>query len=125
MRLSVDQGEQPVDKFVRYKNNPGEWEQDMIDYGLDLSERKILHEVLDSRYGVCDTQELLMILSMRPEISNYNLSQANKLRKSVARKDKKLQMEQKKLFYDACKENNVSDVMMSYVWNECFKLQLG
>ena len=125
MRLSVDQGEQPVDKFVRYKNNPGEWEQDMIDYGLDLSERKILHEVLDSRYGVCDTQELLMILSMRPEISNYGLSQANKLRKSVAKKDKKLQMEQKKLFYNACRENNVSDVMMSYVWNECFKLQFG
>ena len=125
MRLSVPSGEQPVDRYVRYKNNPGAWETDMRNYGLTSTERNILHEVLDSRYGVCDTQELLMILSMRPEISNYDLTRANKLRKSIAKKDEKLQQEQKDLFFEACKANGTSDNFASYVWHECFALQLG
>ena len=42
MRLTSD-GEQPVDKFIRYKNDPLEWEKDMDKYGLTKDERKIVH----------------------------------------------------------------------------------
>ena len=125
MRLSSEDSEQPIDKFVRYKNNPNEWEQDMINYGLTKDERKVLHEVLDSRYGVCDTQELLMILSMRPEISNFDLTMANKLRKSIAKKDEKMQEAQRVLFFEECQKNGTSTTFADYVWHECFSIQKG
>ena len=125
MRLSSDGSEQPIDKFVRYKNSPEEWEQDMINYGLTKDERQVLHEVLDSRYGVCDTQELLMILSMRPEISNFDLTMANKLRKSIAKKDEKLQEAQRIIFYEECAKVGTSINFARYVWEECFSIQKG
>ena len=125
MRLSSEEIEQPIDKFVRYKNNPQEWEQDMINYGLTIEERAVLHEVLDSRYGVCDTQELLMILSMRQEISNFDLTMANKLRKSIAKKDEKLQEAQRIIFFEECVKNGTSTNFMNYVWHECFSVQKG
>lgn len=125
MRLSVENGEQPVDRYIRYKNNINAWEQDMINYGLNENERKILHKHLDLRYGVCDTQELLMILSMDENISNYNLTQANKLRKAIAKKDEKLQETQRRIFFESCTKNNVSAQMSNYVWYECFGLQMG
>lgn len=124
MRLSTD-GEQPVDKYVRYKNDPSEWTKDMKEYGLNQDEQNILHKILDSRYGVCDTQELLMLLSMDEKISNFNLGQANLLRKSVAKKDPKKQAEQKEIFFKAGKENGTSDELLNYVWNECFKPTFG
>ena len=40
MRLMSD-GEQPLDKYVRFKNNPIEWEQEMVDFGLNEEERQL------------------------------------------------------------------------------------
>lgn len=125
MRLSSESSEQPIDKFVRYKDDSQAWEQDMINYGLTKDERQVLHEVLDSRYGVCDTQELLMILSMRPEISNFDLTMANKLRKSIAKKDEKLQEAQRIIFYEECAKVGTSINFARYVWEECFSIQKG
>lgn len=124
MRLSTD-GEQPIDRYVRYKKNPQEWESDMILHGLSNDEREILHNILDSRYGVCDTQELLMTLSMDEKISGFNLTEANKLRKSVAKKDPQQQASQKDLFYESGRRLGTRDIMLDYVWNECFKPTFG
>ena len=125
MRLSVDSGEQPVDRYVRYKNNDQAWETDMINYGLNEEERNILHSYLDVRYGVCDTQELLMRLSMDENISKYSLNEANKLRKAVAKKDNKLQEQQEAFFYEKGIKNNTRKIFLDYVWNECFGTQFG
>lgn len=125
MRLSVDNGEQPVERYIRYKNNPDEWEQDMINYGLNSEERSILHKHLDSRYGVCDTQELLMMLSMDERISNYDLIESNVLRKTVSKRNPKAQEKQRDYFLKKCKANGTSELMAEYVWYECFGMQLG
>ena len=111
MRLSVDSGEQPVERYIRYKNNPNEWEQDMINHGLNNEEQAILHH-LDSRYGVCDTQELLMMLSMDEEISGYDLIEANVLRKTVSKRDPKAQEKQRDYFFNKEKWN----IFNGYVW---------
>ena len=124
MRLSTE-GEQPIDKYVRYKKDPQEWENDMDAYGLSSDEKEVLHKILDSRYGVCDTQELLMILSMDEKISNFDLVQANALRKSVAKKDPKQQEAQMSTFYKQGLENGTRKIMLDYVWNECFKQTFG
>lgn len=125
MRLSVDSGEQPVERYIRYKNNPNEWEQDMINYGLNNEERAILHKHLDSRYGVCDTQELLMMLSMDEKISGYDLIESNILRKAISKSDPKAQEKQRDYFLNKCRANGTSDLMAKYVWYECFGIQLG
>lgn len=124
MRLSTD-GEQPVDKYVRYKNDPSEWVKDMNEYGLTQDEQDVLHSILDSRYGVCDTQELLMLLSMHEKIAGFNLGQANLLRKSVAKKDPKKQAAQKEIFFNEGRKIGTSEEMLNYVWNECFKPTFG
>ena len=85
MRLMADEGEQPIDMYVHYKNNPNKWEQDMIDFGLNDRERSILHEHLDKDYGVCSSQEGMMLLSMDKRISDFTVKESNVLRKSVAK----------------------------------------
>ena len=124
MRLTND-GEQLVDRFVRYKKDNNEWEKDMDEYNLSKEERLVLHKFLDSRYGVCETQESLMLLSMSENISCFDLKEANILRKSVAKKDPKKQAEVKEMFFAKGRENGTREEMLNYVWNECVVPQLG
>ena len=87
MRLMVEEegAEQPMDMYVRYKSNIQEWYDDMVDFGLNEEEIKILEEYLLQDYGVCNTQESMMMLSMDSRISNFNVVESNNLRKAVAR----------------------------------------
>lgn len=124
MRLTSD-GEQPVDKFIRYKNDPLEWEKDMDKYGLTKDERKIIHDLMDSRYGVCDTQELLMQLAMHEKTANFNLREGKALRKACAKQDPKKQSEQKEIFFRKGKELGTRENLLNYIWNECFVPTFG
>ena len=87
MRLMVegDGAEQPMDMYVRYKANIQEWYDDMVEFGLNEEEIKILEEHLLHDYGVCNTQESMMMLSMDKRISNFNVVESNNLRKAVAK----------------------------------------
>src|SRR5699024_1627535 len=78
IRLQVDNGEQPVDKFVRYKNDIDEWYNDMREYGLNNKEISLMEKHLLSRTGIMDTQELIMNTIIDPEIANGGLTFANK-----------------------------------------------
>lgn len=125
MRLTVEDGEQPVDKYIRFRDNEGAWDKEMIDFGLSDEERKVLHSELDSEFGICVTQEELMSLAMNKKVGNYNLLEANKLRKAVAKKDHKLQDAQKKAFFEKGKSIGTSEKMLEYVWEYCFKIQFA
>ena len=100
MRLMADDGEQPMDMYARYKADPNEWEQDMIDFGLDEYERSVLHRHLDKDFGVCSSQEGMMLLSMDEEIAGFNVKESNVLRKSVAKKKPKLLQQSMELLYE-------------------------
>ena len=124
MRLSTD-GEQPVDKYIRYKNDINEWEKDMDSYGLAEDEKQIVRIILEDRYGVCDTQELLMLLAMDKGVANYDLKEAESLRKSVAKKDPAKQAIEKEYFFKKGREIGTSDNLLNYVWIECFMPTFG
>ena len=47
MRLMSDHGEQPMDKYIRYKNDINEWYKDMEDFGLTPEEIKLVRKHLD------------------------------------------------------------------------------
>lgn len=125
MRLSAESGESPLDRFVRHKANIQEWYDEMEERGLTLDETMIVREHLDPLYGVADTQEIMMLMSMDPRISNFDLKQANKLRKGVAKKSKAVIDECRNMFVKGCSEAGTSDTMRDYVWYSCFKPQFG
>lgn len=125
MRLSVPKGEQPVDKYVRFKNDINLWYQEMTEDGLTQDEQDILKEYLAPKYGVSDTQELLMSISMDKRISGFTLKEANKLRKSVAKKSEKAQDEQKEIFFEHGRKLGTSDALLNYVWFKEFALSFG
>lgn len=86
MRLMAqdDASEAPMDTYKRYKDNIDLWYQEMKRYGLNKKEIEIMKKHLGKLYGVADTQESIMELSMDNEISGFDVVGANKLRKAVA-----------------------------------------
>mgnify|MGYP003289622655 CR=1 FL=1 len=126
LRLMPDNvDETPIDKYKRYKDNHQEWVNDTIAYGLNDDERAILWHYLSDAYGMADSQEKVMRLSMNEHTSGYTLKEANKLRKSIAKKDNKLQEEAKALFFECCKRQGTRDIFADYIWNVVFAPSMG
>ena len=128
MRLMVSEpgAEQPMDTYIRYKDDISQWYSCMRDeYHLTEKEIKILEPYLLPVYGVGDTQEIVMKLSMDEHISGFDVAQSNKLRKGISKKDKDLQAEMKKMFFKHGKELNTSENLLNYIWKEVIGKQLG
>lgn len=126
LRLMPDNADEtPIDRYKRYKDNHEEWVKDTIEYGLNDEERKILWHYLADAYGMADSQEKVMRLSMDQHTAGYTLKEANKLRKSIAKKDKKLQEEAKELFFECCKRQGTRDIFADYIWNVVFAASMG
>lgn len=84
MRLMSEGGEQPIDTFIKYKNDISLWYEEMRNYGLNDEEIKVMEEHLLKLNGVADTQESVMLLSMDKRIAGFDVKWANKLRKAIA-----------------------------------------
>lgn len=50
---------------------------------------KHLYKPEEGLYGIADTQESVMMLSMDKEIAGFSIEESNKLRKGIAKKSKK------------------------------------
>jgi len=125
MRLMVDSGEQPLEKFVRYKNDINEWYKDMIAFGLKPEQIKILEKHLRQDNGVCSSQERMMLLTMDKDIAKFGVIESNKLRKGVAKKLPEEIEKAKKLFFEWGKKSNTPQILLDYIWNEQIAMQLG
>ena len=124
IRLQTE-GEQPIDKFVRYKQNINEWYQDMDKYGLTKHEQELMEKHLLPRTGICDTQEILMNIIIDPNIANGGLTFANKFRKSVGKKDEKKIENASQEFMKIMKENSQREEFARYILEEQFALQFS
>ena len=124
IRLQTD-GEQPIDKFVRYKKDIQEWYNDMNKYGLSKEEIHLMEKHLLPRTGITDTQEILMNIIIDPEIANGGLGFANKFRKSVGKKDQKKIANACSEFYEVMKDNGQSEKFAQYIIEEQFALQFN
>ena len=118
-------GEQLIDKYIRFRDNPQDWEDEMNENGLTEEEKLVIHNQLDKTFGINDTQEKLMEIVMDKNISNFSLKMANKMRKSVAKKNKKLQEQQFDIFYKSGEETGTRKEMLDYVWNFLIVPQFG
>lgn len=126
MRITVDGDEQPVDKFLRYKQDRSLWDSELAEYGVTKpNELKALKEELDYCYGVPSAQEDVMQTLMRPEISKFSLADADGARKIIAKKKKDQVAGLHDKFYKAVETQGNSINVANYLWNECIKPQLA
>lgn len=125
MRLSTDDIEQPIDKFLRYKNDLTEWYKDMAKYNLTEKEIAIMEEHLLHLGGVCESQESLMMLSQDDRISNFSVVDSNKLRKVIAKKRTEELDSMYEYYIEKGTNVGTRKEFLDYVWNEQFKLSFG
>lgn len=117
--------EQPVETYVKYKNNINLWYREMEMYGIIEEEIGILEKYLRPLYGVADSQEVVMQLTMEPKITNFTLTDANYLRKAIAKKKADVLAKTKTMFYDKGKELGTNLNLLNYVWNVQIGRQIG
>ena len=120
MRLSGD-GEQPLDKFIRFKNDISEWHKELDENNLNEDEKELMKKHLNKTYGLTDSQEGLMELIMDKKISGYDLMWANKFRKAIAKQDQEEIKEQKTMFYNEGYKLGTRKELLDYVWEYQFK----
>ncbi len=124
MRLMSD-GELPLEKYARFKKVPSLWYDEMHAHGLKENDVHVLEKYLKEKSGIADSQEVVMQMSMDPQISGFSMQEANKLRKTIAKKDFREIDVVKKLFFDKGHEVGASDNLLSYVWYVQISMSLG
>ena len=116
--MATEKGaEQPLQKFARFKQNIGQWYAEMARYGLTEDEQHILEPILLTSSGICESQEGFMQLVQIPECGGFNLTWADRLRKSIAKKNPAEYEQLTKEYFDTVKEKDLSYNLCNYVWN--------
>lgn len=110
-------GEQPIDKFARFKKDIGEWYREMDSYGVKPEHQKLLEPLLLESAGICEAQERLMSLVQLPEVGGYSLAWADKLRKAIAKKNPAAFNELQDEFYENARNRNLDANLCKYVWD--------
>jgi len=124
--MATEKGaESPLDKYTRFRNVPDAWDREMKMYGLTDEERAILHRELDISNGLSITQEQFMQLVQLPECGGWDLQFADKLRKSIAKKNPKEYEELEVKFFERVKEKKLSEKFCNYVWKVEIALSRG
>ena len=126
MRLMASDShpELPLITFAKQKRNLDLWYSSLNKYNLTSDEITLLEKYLLLSYGLCIDQETIMKISMDKNISGFNVMQANKLRKAIAKKKIEILEEVKFVFYSQG-EGRASKQLLDYVWNEAFMLSAG
>ena len=118
-------GEMPVNKLARFKAHPSDWDYELQKYGLGAEAKEILEPVLNVSYGLCIAQEQFMQLVQLPELGGFNLTWADKLRKSIAKKNPAQYEELTKEYFKIIKEKGLDERLCTYVWNVLIAMSKG
>lgn len=118
-------GEMPVNKLARFKAHPGDWDRELQKYGLGEEAKKILESVLGVSYGLCIAQEQFMQLVQLPELGGFNLTWADKLRKSIAKKNPAEYDKLTEEYFKTIKEKGLDEKLCDYTWNILIAMSKG
>lgn len=122
MRLMAEKGaENPLEKYVRFKNNISLWYDEMNSYGLSKEEIQTLEKYYKKEYGVPPFQESIMLTLMDSNVCNFSLKESNNARKTVAKKQMKDIPKLKELVMSKAASERIG----RYVWDTCVAPQLG
>lgn len=122
MRLVAPEGqERPFDRYIRFKNNPKLWYDEMNREGLTNEEQKILEPYYARDYGVPFDQESLMRMVMDENISHFTLAESNNTRKVLAKKKVKEIPVVKEKFISQCPSKRLGE----YCWRTMMLPQMS
>lgn len=122
IRLMADEGEErPMDRYVRHKESPGQWDAEMDKYGLSEHDKEVLHKHFDESYGVCYSQEQVMMALMDKDICGFDLKDANAARKTISKK----QFDKIEALHEQVMDSATSQEMGEYTWDAIIKPSLG
>lgn len=125
MRLMSEDGELPLTTYAKHKHNIQTWYRELNENNLSQDDIKILEKHLLPLSGVADSQESAMLLVMDKEISDFSVTEANSLRKAIAKKKFDVLEKTKKMFFKKGKELGTSQELLDYVWNVQIMRQAG
>jgi len=118
-------GEMPVNKLARFKAHPDDWDYELRKYGLGAEAKEILEPVLSVSYGLCIAQEQFMQLVQLPELGGFDLTWADKLRKSIAKKNPAEYEKLTEEYFKIIKEKGLDERLCTYVWNVLIAMSKG
>ena len=118
-------GEMPVNKLARFKAHPSDWDYELQKYGLGAEAKKILEPVLNISYGLCIAQEQFMQLVQLPELGGFDLTWADKLRKSIAKKNPAEYEKLTEEYFEEIKKRGCDEQLCKYVWNVLIAMSKG
>lgn len=118
-------GEMPTEKLARFKKNPQLWYNEMRQYGVPQQYWSVLESVLGISYGLCITQEQFMQLVQLPELGGFDLTFADRLRKSIAKKNPKEYEQITKEFYEETAKRHCNKQLCHYVWDVLIAMSRG
>jgi len=118
-------GEMPVNKLARFKAHPSDWDYELQKYGLGAEAKKILEPVLNISYGLCIAQEQFMQLVQLPELGGFNLTWADKLRKSIAKKNPAEYEKLTEEYFEEIKKRGCDERLCKYTWNVLIAMSKG
>ena len=110
-------GEQPLNKYARFKKDINLWYDEMRKYGLTAEEQDILKPIVESSYGICESQEKFMSLVQLPECGGFSLGWADALRKAIAKKNPAAYDQLTVEYFDNMRKKGLSENLCNYVWN--------
>lgn len=125
MRLMGDDDLNPIDHYVALKNDTKLWYEEMQTAGLTAEEMKVLERTLKPNAGCSIEQEDVMLLVMDPDICGFNIVEANKMRKGIAKKKADVIESCRHMFYEKGQQCGSRKVFLNYIWDCCIKPQLG
>jgi DNA polymerase-3 subunit alpha len=108
--------EMPLEKFARFKKDISLWYEEMRQWGLTEDEMHILEPIAKGSYGITESQEAFMQLVQMPECGGFDLMWADRLRKSIAKKNPKEFDQLTKEYFENCEEKGLSKNLCNYVW---------
>lgn len=117
--------EQPLQKYARFKDDIRHWYKEMSDAGLTEQDQKILKPYLEGSYGICESQELFMSLVQIPECGGFDLNFADRLRKSIAKKNPAEFDALTKEYFETTEQKGLSPALCNYVWNTLVSTSRG
>lgn len=123
MRLMTSEKgqEQPIDKYVRFKNDISQWYAEMDAAGLTKQEQKSLEPYFLSSHGVPPSQEQMMKMLMDEDLCNFTLAEANMARKIVGKKQVSKIPELKEKVLTSAKSPQLGE----YIWSCGIGPQVG
>lgn len=117
--------ETPLERYSRFNKDISLWYKEMDDYGLTKDEQKFLEKYALKSYGLLPNQEDFMQIVQAPEVGGFGLLWADRLRKSIAKKNPKQFIELQEEFYKNMAEKNLSEKLCHYTWDILISMNKG